>query len=218
MGLFMRRAGAAAALVLAIGMAAGVWAPGAAASPGASPPPAGPVLAVAGPFTGTGTLSSTCPVFHQVVNAGGDWSELGTSTFVLDFCTANDQGGNHWPIYNASFTITAADGGTLTGTMSGFVEASGTGPEFPLHFTLAVTGGTGRLAGATGSIAMEGAFGLGALTVHGTVDGTVTLPPPTPSSADDCKQGGWRNLVDDRGEGFPNQGQCVSWAQQHQPL
>ncbi len=149
------------------------------------------------------------------MNGGGDWSALGASTLLLDFCTAPDEGGNHFPIYAAGFTFTAADGGTLTGDMSGFVEADGFGPEFPLHFTLTVTGGTGSLAGATGTISMEGAFGFGAATVHGTVDGSVTLPPPTPASPQDCKNGGWRDLVDDQGGGFANQGDCVAWANHH---
>ncbi|HKE76727.1 MAG TPA: hypothetical protein VKB57_24120 [Acidimicrobiales bacterium] len=214
-----RRAGAA---VAALGMVAATILALAAAPVGADQagkpppaPPAGPVLAVAGPFTGTGTLTTECSVFHQVVNGSGDWTALGASTLLLDFCTASDQGTNHWPIYAAGFTITAADGGQLTGDMSGFVEAGGFGPEFPLHFTLTVTGGTGSLAGATGSIAMEGAFGFAAATVHGTVDGSVTLPPPTPASAQDCKSGGWRDLVDDHGDGFANQGDCVAWANHH---
>jgi hypothetical protein len=32
-----------------------------------------------------------------------------------------------------------------------------------------------------------------------------------PESKDACKRGGWRTLVDNNGEPFRNQGQCVSW-------
>lgn len=33
----------------------------------------------------------------------------------------------------------------------------------------------------------------------------------TPSTKDECKQGGWMNLTDQNGQAFKNQGQCVSW-------
>ena len=32
-----------------------------------------------------------------------------------------------------------------------------------------------------------------------------------PTSKDDCKNGGWMNLVDDEGDAFKNQGDCVSY-------
>ena len=167
-------------------------------------------LVVTGSFTGTGTLGPECGLFHVVVNGSGDWTGLGLSTFTLDFCLDSDEA-----IFDGTFTIIAADGGTLTGDMSGSVEAVGPGPEFPLHFVLTVTGGTGRYEGATGSIAMEGAFGVAAATVHGTVDGVVTLAPSTPSSKDDCRNGGWQHLVDANGQPFRNQGHCIRWVVHH---
>jgi hypothetical protein len=182
---------------------------------GRRPAPAPTELAVSGSFTGTGTLGTECTVFHQVVRGTGVWSELGASGFTLDFCTANDQGGNHWPIYNGTFTVRTEDGSGFSGTMTGFVEAGGLGPQFPLHFTLEVTAGTGRLTGATGTIAMEGAFGFGAATVEGTVDGTLTVPPHSPASPAECRDGGWRNLVDGRGRPFHSRAQCEAWARHH---
>ena len=171
---------------------------------------AGTDLMVTGSFTGTGTLGPECGVFHVVVNGSGDWTGLGLSTFTLDFCLGSDGA-----IFDGSFTIIAADGGTLTGDMSGSVEATGPGPEFPLHFVLTVTGGTGRYEGATGSITMEGAFGIAAASVHGTVDGVVTLAPSTPSSKDDCRNGGWQHVVDENGQPFRNQGHCIQWVEHH---
>lgn len=47
-----------------------------------------------------------------------------------------------------------------------------------------------------------------AMTVLGTIP-IATPTPPTPSSKDDCKNGGWQHLVDAAGAAFPNQGQCV---------
>lgn len=41
---------------------------------------------------------------------------------------------------------------------------------------------------------------------------TETLPPPpVPASADECKKGGWQSLTDHLGNGFKNQGDCVSY-------
>jgi hypothetical protein len=40
----------------------------------------------------------------------------------------------------------------------------------------------------------------------------VVLEPTTPPSKDACKDGGWRQYVDDRWQDFGHQGDCVSWA------
>lgn len=40
----------------------------------------------------------------------------------------------------------------------------------------------------------------------------LSVVPKTPESADDCKDGGWMQLVDDDGNAFDNQGQCVKHA------
>jgi hypothetical protein len=37
----------------------------------------------------------------------------------------------------------------------------------------------------------------------------LSVAPKTPESADDCKDGGWMTLVDDDGNAFRNQGQCI---------
>jgi len=179
-------------------------------------PPAGETLIVTGAFVATGTLETLgCPVFHQIVDGDSDpeWTALGVTSFVLDFCLGNDRGDGHWPAVG-TFTVTTAEG-TMAGDLGGTVEAGGLGPEFPLHLVLTVTGGTGRFAGATGSIAMEGAFGFAAFTAHGTVDGTVTLPPTTPKRIADCLHGGWRNVVDDQGRPFRGPGHCILWVLRH---
>ncbi len=36
-------------------------------------------------------------------------------------------------------------------------------------------------------------------------------PNPVATSADQCKKDGWQSLVDDLGNGFKNQGDCVSF-------
>jgi hypothetical protein len=42
-----------------------------------------------------------------------------------------------------------------------------------------------------------------------------TAAARVPSNPNDCKRDGWRNLVDDQGQPFRNQGKCVSWAIHH---
>jgi hypothetical protein len=43
----------------------------------------------------------------------------------------------------------------------------------------------------------------------------VILEPTKPPSKDACKDGGWRNYVDDQWQDFKNQGACASWAARH---
>jgi len=177
-------------------------------------------LTVTGSFTGVGQLrTDNCMLFHQIVDGGGNWTELGTSTFHLDFCLNEPPDGQHYPITDGTFDITAAEGtGTLSGVLTGDVEAGGFPPPevgFPLHMTLTITDGTGRFAGALGELRFEGAFGYGAADLWGTVDGTVRLPLPMPATRDDCKNGGWQDLYDDEGHPFRNQGHCIAWVNHH---
>lgn len=175
-------------------------------------------LTVTGSFTGLGQLRfDNCMLFHQIVDGGGEWTELGTSTFHLDFCLNEPPSGAHFPISDGTFSVDAADG-TLSGVLTGTVEPGGFPPPdvgFPLHMTLTITDGTGRFADALGELRFEGAFGYGAADLWGTVDGTVRLPLPMPATRDDCKHGGWRNLYDDEGHPFRNQGQCIRWVNHH---
>lgn len=169
-------------------------------------------LTVTGSFAGTGTLAGPpCPNLPVSAETTGDWTGLGPVALAFSFCLLPDEGGNHWPVVDTTFTVTAADG-SLHGSFTGYVEAGASqNGLFPLHFVATVTGGTGRYEGATGELAMEGAFGPGASTAEGTVDGTVTLASRTPDSVEDCKHGGWRDLVDHEGNPFRNQGQCIRW-------
>ena len=208
MGAFRRAAVVlAAAIVITLGAAP-------ASAGGHRPGPQPEVLTVTGPFTATGQLLSGCGEFHQIVDGGGEWSALGASTFNLDFCIANT-GGAVWPVLDGgTFTVTSADG-TLSGTTGGWVAAGGTGTEFPLHLELAITGGSGRFADASGALVLDGAFGVGAGTAWGDVSGTVTIPPPTPQTVRDCRHGGWRHVVDDRGRPFRNQRECIAFVLRH---
>jgi hypothetical protein len=199
MGAFRNLAGGTAA---AVALVAGVASPAAAED-----------LHVTGSFTATGTLSTECSIFHQVVNGSGDWTELGTTTFTLDFCLTGTPT-NPSPVHDGHFTATTADG-TFAGDVTGTVEPYGPCCVFPLHLVLGITSGTGRFADATGQLALEGAFGAAAATAEGTVDGTISIPSPTPATKDDCKQGGWQHLTDEHGTPFRNQGECIAWVNHH---
>jgi hypothetical protein len=51
--------------------------------------------------------------------------------------------------------------------------------------------------------------------LNGPGIGRITVPAAVPTSKDQCKHGGWRNLTDDQARPFRNQGQCVDWAVHH---
>jgi hypothetical protein len=106
--------------------------------------------------------------------------------------------------------FTRSDGATLTGTTTGAVDLSRFPFPVTIHFTL--TSGTGGLAGATGEIMLIGTSqGPGAVGDVFSMSGTLTTPLPVPTDKDQCENGGWQDLVDDQGEPFRNQGQCVAF-------
>ena len=53
------------------------------------------------------------------------------------------------------------------------------------------------------------------LALSGWAEAEITFGSPTPLSKADCKNGGWRNLANDQGRSFRNQGQCVSYVVAH---
>jgi hypothetical protein len=215
---------AAVALVAATAISLGAPASALAGGGGGHHPgPRPEVLTVTGSFTATGQLLSDCGEFHQIVAGGGAWSALGESTFDLDFCIVPPDGTvPGWPVLDGgTFTVTAA-GGTLGGALTGWVDATGSPPpgggiptEFPAHLVLTITAGSGRFSAATGTLVLDGIFGPAAATFDGTVSGTVTIPPPSPQTVRDCKRGGWRHVVDDRGRPFRNQRHCIAFVRRH---
>jgi hypothetical protein len=86
-------------------------------------------------------------------------------------------------LLNGTFSLSFADGGTLTGDVfedDSVVDASPT-QTGPFTQTLTFTGGTGEFAGATGSVSGDGFLGTTDFTVSGT--GTVNASAtPEPAS------------------------------------
>ena len=71
-----------------------------------------------------------------------------------------------------------------------------------------VSFGSGQVVNGTETLDQPG-IGL-KVDVTATVDGT-TPPNLVPTTADQCKHGGWRGLADHNGTPFKNQGDCVSF-------
>lgn len=116
--------------------------------------------------------------------AASGTSTLGNFSYVASHCIAAPPPGNY---FDGQFTWSFADG-TVSGTHSGTLSTLGPG-QFTILENLLFTGGTGRFAGATGSVVATGvlSFGLfqGAPASFSTVDfsGTINAPGvPEPAS------------------------------------
>ena len=55
---------------------------------------------------------------------------------------------------------------------------------------------------------------VGSAGVATTMATNHTMPNP-PATKADCKNGGWQHHTDQNGTPFTNQGQCISWVNQH---
>jgi hypothetical protein len=99
-----------------------------------------------------------CPIGLRTSGTGtGTATHLGLTTMAADHCTPNPPfGPAPGPIESGSITFTAANGDTVQGTYSGTVAPLEPveGAEIGGLMHVAVTGGTGRFAGATGHALM----------------------------------------------------------------
>jgi hypothetical protein len=133
---------------------------------------------------------------------------LGSGTMHFDFVLIPDSPGSRT---EGTGVLTRSDGATLTGPETSSVNANPAG-GFDVVAQFTVTSGTGGLAGVTGEIVLTGTVaGPGSVGDVFTMTGTLTTPSPVATDKDQCKHGGWQNLVDDQGEAFRNDGQCVSF-------
>jgi hypothetical protein len=146
--------------------------------------------------------------------ATGTLSSLGTSDVDVVICLDPIVGGNR---VFGPLTITAPDGTLTADTEGSLALPAPIGGPYVFDITGTVTGGTGDLEGATGSLDLAGSFTLSPFVVEGSISGTVTLPPNTPTSKDDCKHGGWRDFEDENGEPFTSQRDCIRWVKDHLP-
>jgi len=141
----------------------GLGGSGALGAGGAQPVP------LKGSLEGTVVVTPLTPPFaFVVITASGNSTQLGRFTLQIphrvNFATANGEG---------TFTFTAANGDTLTGVFTGHADT--TPPIFKIEESGTITGGTGRFAGASGTIAFHRLFDPAAGTTTGTIEGTVTF-------------------------------------------
>jgi hypothetical protein len=112
---------------------------------------AGDGVPIEGLFAANFTLTVKSPlVFDVTANGIGFLSNVGNSSFQLQKTLDATSG---VPLYAGTFTITAVSGDTLTGTYNGVGAKPDSGGYGPFSGVLTVTGGTGRFAGASGSVA-----------------------------------------------------------------
>lgn len=100
----------------------------------------------------------------------GTASHLGRLTATGSNCTEPTLATSAVAVWDGETTVTAADGSTITTIAAGSQGAPVDGIA-PFAITHTVTGGTGRLAGATGVWNLSGTINFITGEVHGTVAG-----------------------------------------------
>jgi hypothetical protein len=125
------------------------------------------------PFKGTleGTSSITPlqpPLASVVVDATGNATHLGDFSIhiphTVNFATASGVG---------TFTFTAANGDTVTGTFTGQAQP---GPITSIEEHAIITGGTGRFAGASGSFTLNRLLNQATEITTGSFEGEISAP------------------------------------------
>ncbi len=136
---------------------------------------AGDQVPLKGTFGTNFTITSISPgVISVPVNGSGIVSDLGSATIsitqILDFTKlpAPDQTG--------TFTLTAANGDTLHGTVLGTALPPDQNLIGTFSGTMTVTGGTGRYQGASGTLLYSGMANLNTLQGVFSIGGTVSSP------------------------------------------
>ena len=137
---------------------------------------AGPVAAkelvpFRGEMSGTATVTPVAPpIVSVLLETTGHASQLGRFTLeaphTVNQATLTATG---------TYTFTAADGSTLTATLSGSARLVAPG-QLAISEQGLITGGTGRFEGATGSFSTERTFFLATGATHGTFEGWISTP------------------------------------------
>jgi hypothetical protein len=109
------------------------------------------------------------------VDATGEATHLGQYELVLaGTVTLND------PVRTAvgTFQFVAANGDTLTGTLTGISTPTATPGVNQIVETAIITGGTGRFAGATGGFTTDRLIDFATLLTIGSFEGTISTTGP----------------------------------------
>jgi hypothetical protein len=134
------------------------------------------------PFRGSDSggfeLPGSCPGGEEVViNGTGHATHLGAYVYTATECFDLQSG-----TFAGSATLTAANGDAMVGTYQGQVSGTADPAVISYHEELELSGGTGRFAGATGTLHVVGAANLSTLEYEQILTGTVSRPDSTPAS------------------------------------
>jgi hypothetical protein len=125
------------------------------------------------PFRGTlqavETHTGSPPVLHSVLTGTGQATHFGrfTATFEFDIQLGLPS------TTTGIFTVTAANGDSISGTLTGSGTASS--GIVTIEETATITAGTGRFADVTGSFRIDRVANQNTLTSSGSLDGTINL-------------------------------------------
>jgi hypothetical protein len=115
-----------------------------------------------------------CPGGEEVViNGTGHATHLGAYSYKATECFASSG------TFAGSATLTAANGDTFVGTYEGRVSGTNDPDVLAYQEELELSGGTGRFAGATGTLHVVGAANLATLEYEQILTGTVSWPDST---------------------------------------
>jgi hypothetical protein len=124
-----------------------------------------------------GTLSGTAvitPLNPPIVSVAID--ATGTATHIGRFTLAAPHVVNQATLTAVgTYLITAANGDTITADLAGTAAMVEPPNVLAITETATVTGGTGRFAGATGSIQVERVFNRATGVTTGTLDGWISV-------------------------------------------
>lgn len=127
---------------------------------------------VKGSFGGNGIITVNYPYVHISTVGVGQMSHLGRTTFQSEIDVLIGP-----QAATGTFTFTAANGDTLTGTTSGIISPPDQLGVSEFDLTDTFTGGTGRFSGASGSVLVHGvsqATGPSSSVLQFTLGGTIS--------------------------------------------
>jgi hypothetical protein len=110
------------------------------------------------------------PFFTVVFDGSGNGTHLGRFVFHTVHRVNTVDGSAA-----GSYQLTSANGDTLAGDFTGASRPTLTPNVFAIVETVAVTGGTGRFAGASGEFVIERLVDFNTSTSSGTFEGAITL-------------------------------------------
>jgi hypothetical protein len=122
--------------------------------------------------TGTFQLLGPCETGGIVVDVAGSGhaTHLGDFTTHYRECFVRATGA----VTDGSFTLTAANGDTIFGTYGGQVSPTADSTVFAYKDPGTITGGTGRFAGASGTVDTSGVVNLATGEYSGTIAGSLS--------------------------------------------